>query len=122
MAFSLALFLFLKPVLPVLEYAVFYDYIKEVLCVNKDKVEMQCNGKCFLKKELAKSSEGSENGKKKDGQRFSFENTVVFFQDIKHTIYFGTDFSNQRLLQNYHYSNLYSHLVISPIFHPPATV
>ena len=69
-----------KPILPVLEYVVLHDYIKNELCVNKNKPELECNGKCHLKKELAKASQ-SENGKEKS-YSFSVEYAVVFCQDI----------------------------------------
>ena len=32
-----------------------YTYYSEVLCENKDKPEMHCNGSCALSKELAKA-------------------------------------------------------------------
>ncbi|HEX9151463.1 MAG TPA: hypothetical protein VF842_05230, partial [Flavobacterium sp.] len=55
--FIIVLILFLKPLFPVLEYAVNYEYISKVLCVNKAKPMMHCNGKCHLMKELAKAQE-----------------------------------------------------------------
>lgn len=51
------LVLFLKPVFPVLDYAVNNDYLSKVLCINKDKPELKCYGKRHLLKELAKASE-----------------------------------------------------------------
>lgn len=36
------------------DYLLNYDYISKVLCINKDKPEMHCNGKCHLAKELKK--------------------------------------------------------------------
>ena len=32
------------------------EYIASVLCINKEKPEMHCNGKCHLGKELAKEA------------------------------------------------------------------
>ena len=47
---------------PFLTYQVNYEYISKVLCVNKDKPKLECNGKCHLKKELKKQTESdSEN-------------------------------------------------------------
>lgn len=43
----------IRPVIPYLEYFIDYDYIVEVLCINKEEPEIQCNGKCHLKKQLA---------------------------------------------------------------------
>lgn len=33
-------------------YSVNYDYYAHVLCVNKNRPSLHCNGKCHLKKEL----------------------------------------------------------------------
>ena len=64
----LTLLMFLKPILPVFEYLVNYDYIVNELCENKLKPELKCNGKCHLTKELAKASEG--NLKNSSDKRF----------------------------------------------------
>ncbi len=44
----------LRPFMPFMEYALNYEYISTVLCENKDKPEMHCNGKCHLMKEVKK--------------------------------------------------------------------
>ena len=52
-----------KPIVPYVEYAFNYDYISTVLCVNKEKPKLNCNGKCYLAKMLAESeSNGPEKG------------------------------------------------------------
>ncbi|UUV21531.1 hypothetical protein NPX36_00280 [Paenimyroides aestuarii] len=76
----LSLFMLLKPVLPVLEYVVLYDYIKNELCVNKDKPELECNGKCHLKKEMAKTAATDSSEDKRHS--FSVETSVVFYQNL----------------------------------------
>ncbi|WPQ62907.1 hypothetical protein SIO70_31585 [Chitinophaga sancti] len=45
-----------------LEYKVNQDYIASVLCENKDKPEMHCNGKCQLKKQLERDQQQQNNG------------------------------------------------------------
>ena len=45
----------LRPIVPVIEYNLNYDYIAKVLCINKDEPELQCNGKCQLAKEIKKT-------------------------------------------------------------------
>lgn len=45
-----------KPIAPLANYVINKDFIAEVLCVNQDKPEMQCEGKCHLKKELKKAT------------------------------------------------------------------
>lgn len=57
--FLLALYLFgiLKSVSPYIEYALNRDYIVENLCINKDKPELECHGKCYLNDRLQEANE-----------------------------------------------------------------
>ena len=108
--------MFLKPTLPVLDYAVNYDYISKVLCVNKDKPMMHCNGKCHLMKELAKASEKEKpisQNKKVTVQ----EQEVLFFQEIK-SVEIKPYYQNNIAIRD-NYSNLYTQLLRFSIFHPP---
>ena len=115
-AFIFAVFLLVKPVLPILEYAAFYDYIKNELCINLDKPEMQCNGKCHLKKELAKVSNSEKDTEK--NQYASVEHSLVFFQKIKiNTFGFFPKRLNKKI--NYSYNNIYQFDYMGSIFHPP---
>ncbi len=45
----------LRPVMPYVEYELNKDYIKEFLCVNRDKPRLKCDGKCHLTQELKKA-------------------------------------------------------------------
>jgi len=36
------------------DFLVNNEYIKEVLCINKEQPKMQCGGKCYLMRELQK--------------------------------------------------------------------
>lgn len=56
-----ALTMLLKPLWPVADYIVNYDYIVNVLCENKDKPQLNCDGKCYLAKQFAKESEDNGN-------------------------------------------------------------
>ena len=49
----------LKPIAPLVDYAVNYEYIVEVLCINKEVPETQCDGKCYLRSQLAEAEEES---------------------------------------------------------------
>ena len=109
--------MFLKPVLPVLEYIVNYDYIVSELCENKSKPELHCNGKCHLEKELAKAAESdSTNSSEK---KTSFQQTeIVFCQELEFMDFRQIYFPNSTLVSN-NYSNFYFHLNNSYVFHPP---
>lgn len=56
-ALLLALYILLKPAVPVADFIFNYGYIIAELCINRDKPELDCKGKCYLKKELAEASE-----------------------------------------------------------------
>ena len=110
----------IKPVLPVLEYVVNYEYISKVLCINKDKPKMHCNGKCHLMKELAKAAD-AEKPLSSDKKGASQILDVLIFEEIKSfevaPICFGT-----KEKTNSYYSNLYFLMNSVSVFHPPAFI
>ena len=113
----IALVILLKPIAPVIEYALNYNYIAKVLCVNKAKPQMHCNGKCHLMKEMAKESE-SEKPISSDKKSGASEKDILFFQVIQpfeslQGFYPATPKINRS------YSNLYSYLNSNAVFHPP---
>ena len=110
----------LKPILPVIEYAVNYEYISKILCVNKDKPKMQCNGKCHLMKELAKASE-NEKPLSSDKKIASQEFETLFFEEIKLFKIAPICFLNKQKV-NSNYSNLYFHRISCSVFHPPTFI
>lgn len=61
MAIPLIFIMLVKPLWPVAEYIINYDYIVTNRCENKNRSQLQCDGKCYLAKMLAK-----ENGQQED--------------------------------------------------------
>lgn len=52
-----------KPVVPVMAFYLNQEYISSVLCINKDRPELHCDGKCFLSEKLrAQADEEQEKG------------------------------------------------------------
>ena len=45
------------------EFGINHAYIANVLCVNRDKPQLHCDGKCFLKKEINKAAEQQQEQK-----------------------------------------------------------
>lgn len=113
-----ALLMLIKPLWPVAEYVMNYDYIVNVLCENKDKPQMHCDGKCFLSKQLAKESEKSDKNPFRENRSMSEIQPMVYFQP-----FFKLDFrSNVRnkALDNFDTSQgMISLLFTSDISHPP---
>lgn len=116
----LALFILSKPVIPLLDYAVNYEYISTMLCVNKTKPKLECNGKCHLMEELAKSSE-KETPLSSDKKNITQQFEVLFLEEIKsfrmESIY---SFEAQKI--NTNYFNLYFCLNSTSVFHPPTFI
>jgi len=116
----LVFFVLFKPILPVFEYMINYEYITKTLCENKAKPQMACNGKCHLMKELAKASE-SEKPLSTDKKNVRAEVEVLFFETQKN-FDFNPASVTEKVAENFSYTNLYQHLNADGIFHPPAFI
>ncbi len=115
--FLLVAIMVLKPVLPVIDYVVNYEYISKVLCINKAKPKLQCNGKCHLMKELAKTSE-SEKPISSNKKIASQELEVLFFEEIN-SFKITSIFFDKKQIVNNNYSDLYYYLNSDSVFRPP---
>lgn len=107
-----------KPMWPVIDYVVNYDYIVNVLCENKDRPELQCNGKCHLSKELAKEA-GAEDQNPFNSKTSKTEipQFIISENITEYTFASETEISS---IDNIGYRpNLNSSLFISKILHPP---
>lgn len=110
------LYMAFRPLIPLVEYAVNYDYISTVLCINKSKPELHCNGKCYLSKELAKTNDSDSsplNKTKNSGQKIIDTCTlpgITVIQKADQLISPGFNFL---------YETTYSFLFLKHIFKPP---
>ncbi|WP_121064825.1 hypothetical protein [Maribacter vaceletii] len=64
-----------RPILPLLEYISNKDYIAEVLCINKERTELNCQGKCYLMQQL----KAQEENKKTNIPKVSLEEYPIGF-------------------------------------------
>lgn len=117
--FILTFLIVFKPLFPIVEYLVNYEYISKVLCVNKEKPIMACNGKCYLMSELAKSADTEKpiSDKKvvvKEVELFFFQEANILFSENNAIV--------QKPKLNTNYSNLYSYLNSYSVFHPPTNI
>lgn len=113
----IALIMLTKPFWPVIEYVTQYDYIVSTLCENKDKPEMECDGKCYLSKQLAKEAGNDENNpfnqtSKTEIPQFIISEAIPDFKFVSET-----EIKN---VQNFGFETV---LYLSPdtlnILHPP---
>lgn len=104
----------LRPVLPLINYAVNYDYIVKNLCENRNIPQSTCKGKCYVSKELAKTEKQSGNSQvvKISGLDVFVSNDILSFLGQK-----GSDPEREIKYSDYindHYSEYFAR-----IFHPP---
>ena len=59
-------FYIVRPILPYIEYAINKDFIAQNLCINRDNPHSCCQGKCYLEKQLKKSSDSNNDPKDKN--------------------------------------------------------
>lgn len=106
----IALTMLIKPLSPVVEYVVNYNYIATVLCVNKAKPQLQCNGKCYLVEQLRKNA--GQNEENPFGEHSGNSEIVhpIFFQttgDLDLEIPLGLQYQHRFNLSNQFISTLW---------------
>ncbi|MDO6597418.1 hypothetical protein Q4512_10875 [Oceanihabitans sp. 2_MG-2023] len=85
----------------------------EVFCVNKDKPELVCNGKCHLKK-VAKS----QNKEQKTPESIiDFKQLLLYTNTLETMVFSKKQHVKKKQINTY--QNLYSFKNISDCFHPP---
>lgn len=89
--------------------------IIEDFCVNKDKPELNCDGKCYLAEKLNQSATNSD--KMDTSFEISESFTVVFFSPFNYESSNSNSIIHKEI--NQHYKNNYSFLFSSNFFVPP---
>ena len=103
-----------RPVLPLVNYAVNYDYIVKNLCENRGVPQSTCKGKCYVEKELAKTEKQSNTSQtvKIAGLDVFISNEILSFPNKKDPEPLGKAPASD-------YFDSYSTDYFSRIFHPP---
>ncbi|HLW14642.1 MAG TPA: hypothetical protein VKX30_03975 [Flavobacteriaceae bacterium] len=109
----------IRPILPVLEYGWNYEYISKVLCINTDKPELKCDGKCYLTQEIQKTFlfETTDDSSAISIIEIGVDRFTIAFQNtFKYTSYTLNLFKKVKMfspsvgeIRNY----------IPPVLHPP---
>ncbi|MDQ2179245.1 hypothetical protein [Marinifilum sp. D714] len=99
----------------ILHYKFNQDFFAEI-CENKDKPEMECNGKCHLKKQL-KQQEENESEKKKINIEKENLNFISSCFDLIPEPKISDAITDENLL---HFQLIKKH--VSDIFHPPQNI
>ncbi|WP_264510993.1 hypothetical protein [Flavobacterium sp. N1719] len=106
-----------KPVFPVVDYFLNYEYIAKVLCENKAKPELKCNGRCHLMKQLAKASETEKSEQKDKKSNVKVEWEIPFVLTEVESVRIPIEPLYYIPIPSY--SNQYSYTLNTTFFHPP---
>lgn len=106
---------FAKPIFPILDFVINYDAIQE-LCINKGKPEMQCNGSCHLKNELAKTAQDDNPFTHKKTTTFISE--ILFFNPFQWELQIPLITVCQKVVKGMH-QNKYAYLPVFDLSKPP---
>ncbi|MEM7101595.1 MAG: hypothetical protein AAF502_00610 [Bacteroidota bacterium] len=95
-----------------MHYLVNKDYITEFLCINKEKPELACDGKCFLADQIKKFNEENQ------GRDFPVVEKleIKLFVDINWTTFINDLYILPPLITRY---SLIDSEFQKPVFHPP---
>jgi len=105
----------LRPVAPLVEYYANKDFFATVLCINKDKPEMHCNGQCVLMVKLKKTIQEDSNSS--PIPKVNFEDYPIGFVS-----FLATPIQKSELFDAIAFSlykNHYASIKGSNPFHPP---
>jgi hypothetical protein len=108
-------FILLIPMIPYLEYIIRKDFIIENFCVNIEKPETQCNGKCHLEKKIEKEA------KRVNDREVPFlpQNEKKELPEYLITEQMSTAPCKARAKTGSEYQGRYFYQYVPSIFHPP---
>jgi hypothetical protein len=95
-------------------YLINIDYISKVLCINRDKPEMKCDGKCHLKSQFRQQEEREQKGPLNLKE---ISETVLFFASA--LIELPSPATRQFKLNYPPYWSAIASELAPAIFHPP---
>lgn len=93
------------------------DYVAKNLCENRNKPQMKCCGKCYLRKQLKKAEDGNEpNGKQAPGKLTKIE--IAEFIPSQ-SFHLPEHFASILKQHNPRMQHMHDRLSLMNIFHPP---
>ena len=106
----------LRPTFPFFNYFVNYEYIAEVLCINKEKEVLACNGKCQLTKDVLENESSDDT----NHLQINFEKFPTLF--LEKSAFDLKDIPNTKRKSLYHFLHSYKGTFQKPLLPPPRVV
>lgn len=97
------------------DYAINKEYVAKMLCVNKNKPQMHCNGKCHMMKQLKAQDKKEQSPANPFKELKDFQ--PLYGNEINIKLSAVTD--SNCLKSTFIYSSLFSTQHLHSVFHPP---
>jgi len=104
----------LRPMLPYLEYSLNRDYIKTMLCIDKDEPMSMCEGSCYLDKRIQEESDKNQGA---DTPQLSTEKFPLDF--MRFFSYNLSIIPTNNKVTTSAYQNTYDFLFVRNVLQPP---
>ncbi|MBE0422396.1 MAG: hypothetical protein IBX66_00490 [Lutibacter sp.] len=115
--YLLYLLAMVRPLVPIMEYYANYDYIATVLCENRDKPSLECNGKCYLEKQIKKANHDNHDHKSTvpqiDFEKYPVSSLDQFSYSLKN---FEEVYTHRFFVNKYTSQDFYQSLLKPPQF------
>lgn len=114
LAFAMLVKALMIPVVYI-DFKINQDYISRVLCINRDKPELKCNGHCILMQKLKKAQQNEQSQEEQTNKKQTTETFCESLFDFKSRT-FPPGTKEYKVYQSIFFSHYNS-----SIFHPPRT-
>lgn len=114
---SLYVLALIRPVVPLISYSINYDYITEVLCINKENPALECDGKCYLAQEIQKTRVQESEDSTVSLSIVDFDKFPIAYQD--NLGYKSNSFNFSANTRIYSNTKKETSTYITSIFQPP---
>jgi len=101
----------------IVNYTIQFNYYSTVLCENKDKPELKCNGVCHLTKELQSVTDEKSDDTSNLPEELRVDIAPIIVMSNEN-ILLGFEFQSKRRFSE-EVRNNYRLIVVHDIFHPP---
>ena len=98
-----------------LDFELRKEYIQEVLCINREKPEIGCEGKCFLMKKLDRAQDLPATDRQASNENFQ----LSFFTGIENQLHYEPVSSLKSVCFSGFMAPDFKSLFPNSIFHPP---
>lgn len=104
----------------VVSFKINQDYISTYLCINRDKPQLQCNGKCVLMQRMQQEVNNLDEQNRQKTQHIIEHEVLMFCQNVPELQIHRTLVSESKVLKiNTHLISFKPQSSIAAVFHPP---